>query len=119
MIRQPSRSAILFALIWFALTLGVSGASPWVNPQAQQWVCTATGGMALAGDSDGDGSADAATSATLDCPLCLFGGLPPEAGAPAVASQVPACHAGCRAVAARVALASAAPLPARGPPSLA
>lgn len=119
MTRQPSRSAILVALIWFALTLGVSGAAPWVNPQAQQLVCTATGGMALAGDSDGDGNADAGASAALDCPQCLFGGLPPQAGTPAVAAQVPACHIGCRAVAARVALASAAPLPARGPPALA
>jgi len=69
-------------LVWFALTLGAAIAAPLVAPGSFQLVCSAGGSVRLAVDGD-----RAATTPTLDCPLCLAAGAPPPAAV--VAAGVP------------------------------
>jgi Protein of unknown function (DUF2946) len=114
-----------FALAWFVLSLGVAVASPWVNPSAAQWVCSANGVMkwvdvsALSGATEGT-QADAAQRVgmahSLDCPLCTVVGAPPAALAMAVAPPPPLSYALQPIAAAHIAARIGAPLPARGPP---
>jgi len=102
-------------LAWFALSLGVAVASPLVQPKAMEIVCSAAGASMLVVMTD-DG-AQAPATGHLDCPLCLPTGAPPPA-MPLV--QLPTVQPLGQAVqsipAARIAAATAAPLPARGPP---
>jgi hypothetical protein len=114
-----------FALAWFVLSLGVAVASPWVNPSAAQWVCSANGVMkwvdvsALSGATEGT-QADAAQRVgmahSLDCPLCTVLGAPPAALTVAVAPPQPLSYALQPIAAAHIAARIGAPLPARGPP---
>ena len=46
-------------LAWFALSVGVAMASPLVQPQALQWVCSGTGEMKMLLSTD-DGAGPAA-----------------------------------------------------------
>lgn len=123
-----------FVLAWFVLSLGVAVASPWVNPGAAQWVCTATGVMkrvnvtAVAtpagASADTKAVTDAATDAaqrvamahSLDCPLCTVLGAPPAARAPAPVPPQPLSYALQPIAAAHIAARMGAALPARGPP---
>lgn len=107
--------AARFALIWFALSLGVAIASPWVNPQNLQLVCTGASSKLIAAGGD-DGTAPD-SGPRLDCPGCLFVGAPIAATSTAV-FQAPEGGAFPAPVVAPdlIASASAAPLPARGPP---
>jgi hypothetical protein len=54
----------------------------------------------------------------MDCPLCLLTGAPPPALVAALPHPLPLAHAVQPIPAARIAAATAAPLPARGPPTL-
>lgn len=117
-----------FALAWFVLSLGVAVASPWVNPGAAQWVCSANGVMKwvdVSAASLDDASltrtqADAAQRVgmahSLDCPLCTVLGAPPMALAMAVAPPQALSYALQPIAAAHIAARIGAPLPARGPP---
>ena len=78
------RSSVLLArllLVWFALTLGVAGASPFINPQSMELVCSTGGEVKLVvtqGSNDDETSkAQALGLHTLDCSLCLATMLPP------------------------------------------
>jgi hypothetical protein len=114
---QSLRNARILArlvLAWFALFIGIAVASPMVNPQAMELICSGAGVVKLlAKSSDDTGGPDAGHG--LDCPLCA------SLDAPVTLSQdswaaVPS-HVPRPSVATRVAvLAAAAPLPARGPP---
>ena len=69
---QTLRNTQLLARLvlgWFVFFVGVSVATPLVNPQASQMVCSATGGMKMVNldDSSGDTTKP---SGTMDCPLC-------------------------------------------------
>ena len=66
-------------LVWFALFIGVSVASPLVKPQAAQMVCSAMGGMKMVNPDTGD-DASPSIKAGMDCPLCM----PMAAPAPAL-----------------------------------
>jgi hypothetical protein len=103
-------------LAWFALSLGVAIASPIVNPQAMELVCSASGAVKVVVHTD-DG-AQGLGSMHMDCPLCMLAGAPPPL--PVVAAIVLPLPLG-RAVqsipAARIAAATAAPPPARAPPT--
>jgi hypothetical protein len=101
-------------LAWFALSIGVAVASPLVQPKDIQWVCSGAGLMKVI--ASGDDGAQKSTGHTLDCPLCAGGSAPPPvaAGHSAV-SQAPAFALGIGS-SADLFLASAAPMPARGPP---
>ena len=74
------RSARLIArwvLLWLALSLGVAVASPLVNPQTTQMVCSGAGAMKFVVQND-DGSTQL-VGLTLDYPLCANLGAPPPA----------------------------------------
>jgi hypothetical protein len=104
-------------LAWFALSLGVAVASPLVHPQAMELVCSSAGVMkVIVKASDG---AQELGSSHLDCPMCMpLAAPPPPAPAGALPPPSPLSHALRPVVAARIAAATAAPLPARGPPLL-
>jgi hypothetical protein len=114
------RSTLLARLVlaWFVLAMGVAIASPIVQPQAMELVCTASGGVKLValGDDAQDG---AAVHHTLDCPMCLAATLPLAPHKAPCASPQPLAHALQPLVAAHIAALVGAPLPPRGPPSLA
>ena len=112
--RRHAKSLARFVLLWFVLSLGAAIASPWVNPQPLQLVCSVAGVAKLVAASD-DG-APAALAHTLDCPLCMGTVAPPPVAlavaaplheAPALAQPYASSHEPRN---------SAAPLPARGPP---
>jgi hypothetical protein len=113
---RQARTLARLVLAWFALTLGVALASPVVQPQAFQLVCTGTGALQLV-VHDGDASQPPA-SHTLECPLCAAVAPPPPI-ADTLPHAQPLAHAVQPIPAARLAARVAAPLPARGPPPLA
>lgn len=106
-----------FVLVWFALSVGVAVASPLVKPQAMELICSSAGVMKVVFTTD-DGGRDAASPA-LDCPLCAATSAPPPPFARLTAgpAQPPAYRLQVMA-AAPLAVLTAAPLPARGPPAL-
>ncbi|MBO9514621.1 MAG: hypothetical protein J7549_10940 [Variovorax sp.] len=113
---RRARRLVSFVLMWFALSLGAAIASPVVHPQAMEVLCSASGVAKVVIHTD-DGVKDIGAS-HLDCPMCLPGGAPPPAPIVAVPSVQPLSHAVQSIPAARLAAATAAPLPARGPPAL-
>ncbi|VTU13301.1 hypothetical protein SRS16CHR_00521 [Variovorax sp. SRS16] len=106
-----------FVLLWFVASLGVAMASPVVHPRAMELVCSAAGAVKVIVHTD-DGAQDMGMG-HMDCPLCMLAGAPPPP-TPAVSmpSILPLAHAVQPIPAARIAAATAAPLPARGPPVL-
>ncbi len=112
---RAARSLTRLVLVWFALALGVAIASPLVQPQAAQLVCTASGMQLVVPGDDTDGGAPAARH-QLDCPLCVAVATPPSVVA--VPPSQPLGHVLQPIPAARHAVLVAPPLPARGPPSL-
>jgi hypothetical protein len=104
-------------LVWFALSVGVAIASPMLNPQAMDLVCTSTGSMKLV--AQGDDADVAATSHTLDCPLCATLSAPPPALNTLLTQPAPSslAHALEPLAAAHIAAVTAPPLPSRGPPA--
>jgi len=116
---QALRNAHLLTrlvLVWFALFIGASVASPWVKPQASQMVCSAMGGMKMVmGDDAGDNKL---SSGGMDCPLCAHVSASPP---PVVMGFVPVsalAHALRPIAAAHIAWLTGSPLPPRGPPAI-
>jgi Protein of unknown function (DUF2946) len=106
-----------FMLVWFALSLGVAIASPLVNPQSTELICSGAGVMkVLVKNADGSTS-EAQASHGLECPLCAATAAPPPAAKTITLTTPPLGHAVQRVPAARLAALTAPPLPARGPPS--
>ncbi len=116
---QTLRNAHLiarFVLVWFALSIGVAIASPLVKPQAMELICSGAGVMKVQVKTE-EGSKNVVSYA-LDCPLCASISAPPpppvklstEPAQPLayVMQGIPAAH---------IAALTAAPLPARGPPT--
>ena len=119
---QTLRNAHLiarFVLVWFALSIGVAIASPIVKPQGMEVICTGTAGVMKLMLKTDDGSDRDAAHNTLDCPLCgLLGAAPPPIVSPVKLAPTQAlAHATQSIPAARIAALTAAPLPARGPPT--
>ncbi len=103
-------------LLWFVLSLGVAVASPLVHPQAMELVCSSAGAVKVIVQTD-DGAQELGAS-HMDCPLCVLTGAPPPAPLAIEAPSVqPLAHAVQSIPAARLAAATAAPLPPRGPPA--
>jgi hypothetical protein len=102
-------------LAWFALTLGVAGASPLVHPQAMQIVCTAAGGARIVVVGD-DGQAVKMGQHSFDCSLCFAATPPPPAVQLPEPLVQPLAHALKPVFAARIAALVGAPFPPRGPP---
>ncbi|MBS0391004.1 MAG: hypothetical protein JSS19_06270 [Proteobacteria bacterium] len=103
-------------LAWFALSLGAAIASPLVSPRAMELVCSSAGVMKVVVKSD-DGVQELGAS-HLDCPMCMPLAAPPPVASRGAPPPSPLSHALRPVIAARIAAATAAPLPARGPPSL-
>lgn len=103
-----------FALLWFALTLGVAASSPLVHPQHELVICTAAGMMKVV--LNADDSVSTSLSATAHCPLCVSGGAPPAAISQVSQNAQPLGYTLPGNLATPMAVKSAAPPPARAPP---
>jgi len=121
---QTLRNAQLLArivLVWFVLFVGVSAASPLVNPQAGQMVCSAMGGMKMvsADQAANDGAGDSVKlSGSMDCPLCAQFSAPPSPVVLSFDTTSVLAHALRPIPSAHIAWLTGAPLPPRGPPAL-
>ena len=104
-----------FMLVWFVLSIGVAVASPAVNPKTMELVCSASGAAKLVVQGEDDSAS--ASSHLLDCPLCAAVGAPPVAIKTDLSQPSPLSHVMQPVEAARIASATAPPLPSRGPPS--
>lgn len=116
-ILRTSPLLVRLVLAWFVLTLGAANAGPLVLPATMALVCSEGGSKLVIVDADG--AAVHGERHTLDCPLCL-----PAAPAPAFSSlRLAASHTAAAAVqalvSADIAAVPGAPLPPRGPPTLA
>ena len=110
-----------FVLVWFVLFVGVSVASPLVNPQGIQMVCSAMGGMKMvsADQAAKDGAGDSAKlSSSMDCPLCAPVAVPPTPVVLSFDTTSVLAHALRPIPSAHIAWLTGAPLPPRGPPAL-
>lgn len=105
-----------FVLVWFALFLGAAIASPIFNPNITQLVCSDSGTMKVV--STGDDVYGTVTGHTLECPLCTGVGAPPPLALVDFDLALPLAYAVRSIASARIAPVTAAPLPARGPPTL-
>lgn len=110
------RNARLLArlvLVWFALAIGVAVASPLVQPQSIELICSGGGAMKLLVKGD-DG--DAATPGlTLDCPLCASFDAPAPPQCVTASPLPPGLPVPAGFALPSAARTSVAP-PARGPP---
>jgi hypothetical protein len=103
-------------LAWFVLSLGVAVASPIVQPQDVLLVCTGSGAMKVLVKADDGGTSEVASTA-MDCPLCASSAAPPPVARLQAEPAQPLAYALQAIPAAHIAARTAAPLPARGPPS--
>ena len=101
-------------LVWFVLSIGVAVASPLVAPKPMELVCTTAGATKLVAQGEDDTQAG---NHLLDCPLCAIAGAPPTQVSTTLTQPSPLSHALHPIEAARIASATAPPLPSRGPPS--
>lgn len=105
----------LWVLAWFVASLGVAIASPMIHPQAIEVICSGAGTIKLLVQTD-DGTVEMGTMG-MDCPLCSTASAPPPMPTLPPMPPQPLAHALQPVEAARIAAATAAPLPARGPPT--
>lgn len=103
------------ALLWFALTLGVAVASPLVSPQDEVTICSAAGMVKVV--LQDDGTVSSTTDASMHCPLCMVGGVPPAFTQVVFEPVLPLGRVLQSIPAARLAAATAAPPPSRAPPA--
>lgn len=103
-------------LAWFVLATGVAVASPFINPQAVQLICSGSGVVKLV--SLGDDGDQAMAGHTLDCPLCAAMSAPPPPAPHTPVVVQPLAYALGTIAAAHIAARTAAPLPPRGPPAI-
>jgi hypothetical protein len=103
-------------LVWFALFIGVSVASPLVKPQATQMVCSAMGGMKMVMSDDASDSQT--SSGGMDCPLCTHVSAPPPVVVMGFEPVSALAHALRPIPSAHIAWLTGTPLPPRGPPAL-
>ena len=103
-------------LVWFVLSLGVAVASPMVNLQAMELICSGSGAIKVMVKTD-DGVKEQSRH-MLDCPLCAATGSPPPAPRTTAEPVQPLSHVLRPIAAAHIAWLTAAPLPARGPPAI-
>lgn len=113
---RNTRYITRLVLVWFALFIGASVASPIVHPSDVQMVCAASGGMKFVSTTD-DG-AELQTSAGMACPMCASVSPPLPLLAYSLAKPSPLALALRPVVAAHLASVTSAPPPSRGPPAL-
>ncbi|HEX7867693.1 MAG TPA: hypothetical protein VF555_22230 [Variovorax sp.] len=103
-------------LAWFMASLLIAAASPIVHPQAVELVCSSAGAVKAIVQGE-DGPVELGATA-MDCPLCMVSAPSPLATQVRLPSPQPLGRALQSIPAARIAAATASPLPARGPPTL-
>jgi hypothetical protein len=116
---QTLRNAHFLArlvLVWFVLFVGVSVASPLVNPQGGQMVCSAMGGMKMI-SADEAGGDTVKLSSSMDCPLCAQVSAPPSPVVLSFDTASVLAHALHPIPSAHIAWLTGSPLPPRGPPA--
>lgn len=112
---REARFITRLVLVWFALFIGASVASPLVKPQSTQMVCSAMGGMKMVvGDDAGGGTT---FSGSMDCPLCVHVSAPPVHETPGFEPVSALAHVLRPIPAAHIAWLTGSPLPPRGPPA--
>jgi hypothetical protein len=111
---RRATALVRWVLLGFMLSLGVAIASPIVNPQATQLICTGSGVMKVIVIS-ADGSTEVA-SQSMDCPLCASIIAPPPVKKWSFQPAQPLSYALQSIPAATLAKRTAVPPPARGPP---
>ena len=117
---QSLRNAHLlarFVLVWFVLFVGVAVASPLVNPQSSQMVCSAMGGMKMVNTDDGSGDFAQPVN-SLDCPMCAQVTLPTPSVSHPLEDNSALAYALRAIPSAQIAWLTGSPLPPRGPPAL-
>jgi hypothetical protein len=102
-------------LVWFALFVGVAVASPLVNPEGVQLVCTTAGSVKLV-QLDADGEEAQSSHHGLHCALCLPVAAPPVVSV-SVSVHVGLSYALLPSEQARLASLIGLPWQARAPPS--
>ena len=113
-LRRVQRLTCQLMLVWFALWIGVAGATPVFKPHSAEVVCSGSGAMMVMPTDDG--SAANSLDHEHDCHLCVMVGAPPVPQVFA-AHQAPA-ETPFVQLPATVASASPAPFQPRGPPVL-
>ena len=113
---RPGTGLVRLVMLWFMLSLGVAAASPLVHPQSMELICSTAGVVKIVVQTD-DGVQELG-AAHWDCALCLVGGPPPLPSTANLSMPLPLGLSLQSIPAARIAAATAAPLPARGPPAL-
>ncbi len=116
---QSLRNARLiarFVLVWFALSIGVAIASPAIQPQKLQLVCSAAGAVKIVADAGDDGTGTPLPH-TLDCPLCAVLSAPPPQWSLDVAPAMGLSYAWHGLVSDESQGGSAAAFAPRGPPT--
>lgn len=113
---RNARSLARFVLLWFVLALGAAVASPLIQPQTVQFICTGTGTIKLLRLSD-DGTLQAGGH-LLECPLCVMAGAPPSSATPAAQLPAPPAFVPGMVLATRAQARCTPALPARGPPTI-
>jgi hypothetical protein len=103
-------------LAWVVVSLGVAVASPIVKPQDILLVCTGSGAMKVLVKA-ADGSTSEVSGNTMDCPLCVPMVAPPPVIRGSAEPIQPLAFALQAIPSAHIAARTAAPLPARGPPT--
>ena len=106
-----------FVLASMVLALGVAVASPLVKPQNTVVICSASGGMKTIVVQE-DGSTTEVAGSGMECPLCAITGVPLQSVKTQAAPSQPLAYALQSIPSAHIAARTAAPLPARGPPTL-
>ena len=105
-----------WVLAWFMLSLGVEVAAPLAQPQSLELVCSSAG-MVKVVVHDDDGTTEPGRMA-MDCALCAAVAPPPPVAVFHPPRPLPLARAVQPIPSARIAAATRAPLPARGPPTL-
>jgi hypothetical protein len=113
---RRSHSLYRLVLAWFMASLLIATASPIVHPQAIELVCSSAGAVKAIVQGE-DGPVELGATA-MDCPLCLISVPLPVTAQIALPTPQPLGRALQSIPAARIAAATASPLPARGPPTL-
>ncbi len=116
---RDARQLTRLVLVWFVLSLGAAIASPLVNPQSSELICTGTGVMkVLVKNADGiaDEGGTELASRMLDCPLCATVSAPPPMAKMAALPTRPLLHVLPSIPAERHIARTAAPLMAHAPP---
>lgn len=106
-----------WVLALFVFSLGVAVAAPLVHPQSLELVCSGSGMVKVIVHTD-EGAQESGRMA-MDCALCAATGAPPPISGALLAPRLLPLSLAVQSIpSARLAAATRAPLPARGPPRL-